>query len=260
MEGSNGTMRTTFSFYNFPVVVRSSPCGPRVMRASSHGTHGTPFIVLTSDAVRIMPVTVETQSGWGMGDHGEVVEWLEPVCVCANVLCWLSLPSAPLLIKGTPQLGEVGPLKPTTQPEPLARARARPHSKARRSPSPSIRNQSKDYANQSIRSARAEIVKSKHFTQIRTGTNLDCTNGHQTARKSHGYPTGQKVPSLTRRDLRVASGGRGLEPLPIPGSLNFAFTAAGLAAALSMMLQQGVCHPAGAWHLNRRSAPVKRGR
>jgi len=23
-----------------------------------------------------------------MGDHGEVVEWLELVCMCANVLCW----------------------------------------------------------------------------------------------------------------------------------------------------------------------------
>ena len=33
---------------------------------------------------------VETQWGWGLGDHGEVGEWLELVCVCANVLCWLS--------------------------------------------------------------------------------------------------------------------------------------------------------------------------
>jgi len=33
---------------------------------------------------------VETQWGQGLKDHGEVVEWLELVCVYANVLCWLS--------------------------------------------------------------------------------------------------------------------------------------------------------------------------
>jgi len=31
-----------------------------------------------------------TQWGKGIGDHGEVLEWLEIVCVLANVLCWLS--------------------------------------------------------------------------------------------------------------------------------------------------------------------------
>jgi len=57
-----------------------------------------------------------------MEDHGEVVEWLELVCMCANVLCWFSLQSATLLIKGTPQVVQVGALKPTTQPKQLARA------------------------------------------------------------------------------------------------------------------------------------------
>ena len=38
-----------------------------------------------------MRYSVLTRSGdRGWGDHGEVVEWLELVCVCANVLCWLS--------------------------------------------------------------------------------------------------------------------------------------------------------------------------
>jgi len=63
-----------------------------------------------------------------MGDHGEVGEWLELECMCANVLCWLSLRSAPLLIKGTPQVVQVGALGPTTQPKQLARACARAHS------------------------------------------------------------------------------------------------------------------------------------
>jgi len=79
-----------------------------------------------------------------MEDHGEVVEWLELVCMCANVLCWFSLQSTPLPIKGTPQVVQVGALKPTTKPKQLARA------------------------------------------QNRTGTNVECTSGRQTARKSHG--------------------------------------------------------------------------
>jgi len=93
-----------------------------------------------------------------MGDHGEVVEWLELVCMCANVLCWLSLQSAPLPIKGTSQVVKVGALKPATLPKQLARARARPHSKSERSPNQSIRDQSKVHANQSIRSARTKKV------------------------------------------------------------------------------------------------------
>jgi len=64
-----------------------------------------------------------------MGDHGEVVEWLELLCMCANVLRWLSLRSAPPPIKGTPQVVQFGPLKPAAQPEQLACARTRPHSK-----------------------------------------------------------------------------------------------------------------------------------
>jgi len=75
-----------------------------------------------------------------MGDHGEVVEWLELVCMCANVLCWLSLQSAPLPIQGTSQVVQVGALKPTTQPKQLARARSRPHSKSKRSPDQSFRD------------------------------------------------------------------------------------------------------------------------
>jgi len=147
-----------------------------------------------------------------MGDHGEVVEWLELVCMCANVLYWLSLQSAPLPIKGTPRVVQVGALKPTTQPKQLALARARPHSKSKRPPNQSIRDQSKAHANQSIRSARTKYVKSQKFTQNRMGTNVECTSGHQTARKSHGWPSGNKAPTLIRRDLRVASGSRGFEP------------------------------------------------
>jgi len=64
-----------------------------------------------------------------MGDHGEVVERLELLCMCANVLCWLSLRSAPPPIKGPPPVVQFGPLKPATQPEQLTRARTRPHSK-----------------------------------------------------------------------------------------------------------------------------------
>ena len=93
---------------------------------------------------------METQWGWGMGDHGEMVEWLELECMCANVLCWLSLQSAPLPIEGTLQVVQDGALKPVTQPKQLARARARPHSKSKRSPNQSIRDQSKAHANQSI--------------------------------------------------------------------------------------------------------------
>jgi len=98
-----------------------------------------------------------------MVDHGEVVEWLELVCMCANVLCWLSLESAPLPIKGTHQVVQVQELKPTTQPKQLARARARPYSKTKRSSNQSIRDQGKAHANQSIRSAITENVKSQNF-------------------------------------------------------------------------------------------------
>jgi len=52
-----------------------------------------------------------------------------------------------------------------------------------------------------------------------------------------GSLVGSMAPTLIRRDLRVASGSRGFEPLPIPGFLIFAFTAAGLTAALSMTFQ-----------------------
>jgi len=105
-----------------------------------------------------------------MGDHGEVFEWLELVRMCANVLCWLSLQSAPLCIKDTPQVVQVGALKPTRQPKQLARARARPHSKSERSTNQSITDQSKARTNQSIRSARTKNVKSQTFHS-----------------KSHGY-------------------------------------------------------------------------
>jgi len=134
-----------------------------------------------------------------MGDYGEVVEWLELVCTCANVICWLSLQSAPLFIKGTPQVVQVGALKPTTQPKQLARARARPHSKSERSPNHSIRDQSKAHANQSIRSARTKNVKSQKFHS-----------------KSHGY----KCRMHKRTPNREESGVR---TLSIPGFLNFAF-------------------------------------
>jgi len=88
-----------------------------------------------------------------MGDHGEVVQWLELVCMCANVLCRLSLQSAPLPIKGASEVVQVGALKPSTKPKQLARAHARRHSKTKCSPNQSIKNQCKVHANQSVRSA-----------------------------------------------------------------------------------------------------------
>jgi len=42
---------------------------------------------------------------------------------------------------------------PTTQPKQLARARTRPHTKSKRSPNESIRDQSKAHAKQNTRSA-----------------------------------------------------------------------------------------------------------
>jgi len=85
-----------------------------------------------------------------MADHGDVVKWLELVCMCANALCWLSLQSAPLPIKGAPQVVKDGALEPTTPLKQLARARARPHSKSKRSPNDSIKDQSKAHANESM--------------------------------------------------------------------------------------------------------------
>jgi len=107
------------------------------------------------------------------------------LCLCVRTcFCWLSLQSAPLPIKGTPQVVQVGALKPTTQPEQLARARARPHSKSKRSPNQSIRDQSKAHANQSIRSARTKHVKSQ--------------NVHS---KSHGYKCRMHQRSPNREEV-----------------------------------------------------------
>ena len=119
-----------------------------------------------------------------MGDHGEVVAWLELVCMCANVLFWFSIQSAPLPIKGTPQVVQVGALKPTTQPKQLARARARPHSKSKRSPNQNSRDQSKAHANQSIRSARTKNVNSQKFHS-----------------KSHGYKCRMHQRSPNREEV-----------------------------------------------------------
>jgi len=81
------------------------------------------------------PLTrVKVQWERDMGDHGEVIEWLQLVCACANVLRWMSLPSTPPPFKDTPQGVQYGLLKLTTQPTQLARARARPHSESKRSP------------------------------------------------------------------------------------------------------------------------------
>ena len=107
-----------------------------------------------------------------MGDHGEVVEWLGLVCMRANVLWWLSLQSAPLPIKGTPQVVLVGALKPTTPLKQLARARARPHTKSKPSP------------NQSIRSARTENVQLPEYHT-----------------KSHGYKCRMHQRSPNREEV-----------------------------------------------------------
>jgi len=119
-----------------------------------------------------------------MGDHGEVVEWLGLVCMRANVLWWLSLQSAPLPIKGTPQVVLVGALKPTTPLKQLARARARPHTKSKPSPNQSIRDQSKAHANQSIRSARTENVQLPEYHT-----------------KSHGYKCRMHQRSPNREEV-----------------------------------------------------------
>jgi len=119
-----------------------------------------------------------------MGDHDEVVEWLEIVCMCANVLCWLSLESAHLPIKGTPKVVQVDAIKPTTQPKQLARARARPHSKSKRSPNQCIRDHSKAHANKSIRSARTKNVKSQKVHS-----------------KSHGYKCRKHQRSPNREEV-----------------------------------------------------------
>jgi len=42
-------------------------------------------------------------------DHSEVVEWVKLVCVCANVLFWLSSGSPPLSTKSTSQVVPSGP-------------------------------------------------------------------------------------------------------------------------------------------------------
>jgi len=57
-------------------------------------------------------VTFETQWEYGLGDTGEVVEWLELVCVCANVLCWLSSGFPPLPTESTSRIVPTGPSAP----------------------------------------------------------------------------------------------------------------------------------------------------
>ena len=49
------------------------------------------------------------------------MNWMSALryCVCVKVLCWLSLSSARLPIKGTPQVVRVGALKPATRTRPL---------------------------------------------------------------------------------------------------------------------------------------------
>jgi len=61
------------------------------MKAQGVPFGGLPWDAPTTRLGRFLPaLRVETQWGWGLGVHCEVVEWLELVCVCANVLCWLS--------------------------------------------------------------------------------------------------------------------------------------------------------------------------
>jgi len=50
-----------------------------------------------------------------MGEHGEVVEWLELVCACANVLCWLSKVRPPLPTESTSQIVPTGPRAPPSR-------------------------------------------------------------------------------------------------------------------------------------------------
>ena len=156
----------------------------------------------------------------------------------ANVLCWLSLQSAPLPIRGTPQVVQVGALKPTTQPKQLARARARPHSKLKRSPNQSIRDQSKAHANQSIKSARTKNVKSQNIS-------LQIARVQMPNAPAVTKPRGGRMGSLLRRrhplSLGVTFGSRpgvgGSNPVNTWFFEFCFFTAGGLTAALSMTFQ-----------------------
>jgi len=147
-----------------------------------------------------------------MGDHGDVVEWLELVCMCANVLCWLSLQSAALPIKGTPQVVQVGPLKPTTPLKQLARARARPHSKSKRSP-----HQKHQGSKQSARKSKHQKRKNRKYEIAKVLLKIarvQMSNAPAVTKprgSRMGRLVGSRAPILIRRDLWVASGSRGFD-------------------------------------------------
>jgi len=76
-----------------------------------------------------------------MGDHGEVVGWLELVCACANVLCWMSCgsPTSPSRehLSNSPHRANFSPLS-------RARRRPRPRTKSNHSPNQKPLEQSED--------------------------------------------------------------------------------------------------------------------
>ena len=86
------------------------------------------------------------------------------------------------------------------------------------------KNRKCEIANISLKIARVQMSNAPAVTKPR-GSRM-------------GILVGSMAPTLIRRDLRVAPGSRGFEPLPIPGFIKFAFTAAGLTATLSMTFQR----------------------
>jgi len=50
-----------------------------------------------------------------MGDRHEVVVWLELVCACANVLCWLSKVRQLLITESTSQIVPTWPSAPPSR-------------------------------------------------------------------------------------------------------------------------------------------------
>jgi len=68
--------------------MKAATCDRRSLEEASHAM-GTSKVFLVADSIGPMlpwaNLMLKTQWGFGLGDHGEVVEWLEPECVCASV-------------------------------------------------------------------------------------------------------------------------------------------------------------------------------
>jgi len=130
------------------------------------------------------------------------------------VLCWLSLPRAPLPVKATPQVVQGGALKPATRTCP---------------PTLSIKTLTRSKNQESMQSAH----KSKHQRKNRkfeiTKVLLTFGRVQMSHRPAHtrlrgsrtGRQEGSMAVSMVRLDLRVASGSCLFEPLQTLGFLIF---------------------------------------